>query len=213
MDDEQYTAFSGDRRVVSGSLRETLSETKRQLDRGEVDQLLVFADASGKQVDFDFRGTVDEMLEREAPLAPVRPGRPKLGVVSREISLLPRHWEWLEQQPSGASAALRRLVEEARKRDPEGERARLAVEATSRTMTALAGDRPNYEEASRALFARDALRFDALIADWPADVRAHLARLVLGSMRAPAAESASDDRNASAALPSSPPAATPRSTR
>ena len=70
MDDEHYTAFSGDRRVVSGSLRETLSETKRQLDRGEVDQLLVFADASGKQVDFDFRGTVDEMLEREAPLAP-----------------------------------------------------------------------------------------------------------------------------------------------
>ena len=81
-------------------------------------------------------------------------------------------------------------------------------------MTALAGDRPNYEEASRALFARDALRFDALIADWPADVRAHLARLVLGSMRAPAAESASDDQSsANAALPSSPPAATPRSTR
>ncbi len=213
MDDDQYTAFSGDRRVVSGSLRETLAETKRQLDRGEVEQLLIFADASGKEVDFDFRGTLDDVLEREAPLAPVRPGRPKLGVVSREISLMPRHWEWLEQQPSGASAALRRLVEEARKRDPEGERARLAVEATSRTMTALAGDRPNYEEASRALFARDELRLHALIADWPTDVRAHLTRLVLGSMRAPAPDAAAGDaESASAALRSSP-TATPRSTR
>ncbi|NVL67960.1 DUF2239 family protein, partial [Escherichia coli] len=117
----------------------------------------------------------EEVLARAAPEPPrVGPGRPKLGVVSREVSLLPRHWEWLEIQPNGISAALRRLVEEARKRDPEGDRARLAIEAASRFMSAMAGDLPNFEEASRALFAKDDERFVSLIAEWPADVRNHL---------------------------------------
>jgi hypothetical protein len=185
MDDDRYTSFSGPRQLATGSLRETLAATKVALDAGTAESLLIFHDGTGQQVDFDFTGTLDEVLEREAPQRHARPGRPKLGVTSREVSLLPRHWEWLEQQPSGASAALRRLVEEARKRDPEGERARLAVEAASRVMTSLAGDRPNYEEASRALFARDGARFSALIAEWPVDVRAHLERLVAGSLRAP----------------------------
>lgn len=193
MDEARYTSFSGDRQLATGSLRETLARTKEALDAGRAEQLLLFHDATGQQVDFDFTGTLDEVLDREAPHKPTRPGRPKLGVTSREVSLLPRHWEWLEQQPNGASAALRRLVEEARKRDPEGERARLAVEAASRVMTSLAGDRPHYEEASRALFARDAARFSALVAEWPVDVRAHLERLVEGSMRAPTAETAVDD--------------------
>ena len=100
-----------------------------------------------------------------------RRGRPRLGVVSREVSLLPRHWEWLEAQPSGISAAIRRLVEEARKREPEKERARRMQETVSRVLTALAGDRPGYEEASRALFAGDHEGFLARIADWPSDVR------------------------------------------
>jgi hypothetical protein len=98
-------------------------------------------------------------------------------VVSREVSLLPRHWDWLEQQPNGISAALRRLVEEARKRAPGEERARLAREAAARFMTAIAGNLPGYEEASRALFAKDHERFRQRIAAWPEDVRLHLERL------------------------------------
>jgi len=102
---------------------------------------------------------------------------PRLGVVSREVSLLPRHWDWLEQQPNGISAALRRLLDEARKRAPGEERARLAREAAGRFMTAMAGNLPGYEEAARALFAKDHERFTQRIAAWPEDVRLHLERL------------------------------------
>jgi hypothetical protein len=99
-------------------------------------------------------------------------------VVSREISLLPRHWDWLEQQPNGASAALRRLVEEARKRDPGKERTRLATAAAGRILSAMAGNLPGYEEASRALYAGNRARFEELILDWPRDIRAYIQRRV-----------------------------------
>jgi hypothetical protein len=47
---------------------------------------LIFHDQTGKQVDFDLRGSIREVLERVAP-KPVRtgPGRPRLGVTSREV--------------------------------------------------------------------------------------------------------------------------------
>ena len=106
------------------------------------------------------------------------PGRPKLGVVAREVSLLPRHWERLEQQPNGASAAIRRLVDEARKRDPGEERTRRAIEAAGRFLSAMAGNLPGYEEATRALFGRNRERFDELIRDWPHDIRLHVQCLV-----------------------------------
>jgi hypothetical protein len=98
-------------------------------------------------------------------------------VVSREVSLLPRHWEWLEAQPNGISAAMRRLVDQASKRNPGKERARRARTAASRVMTALAGNLPGFEEASRALFAEDQARFEQLIRRWPRDVRKHFERL------------------------------------
>ena len=139
--------------------------------------VLIFDDQTGREVDFDLRGSVDEVLARETPPAP-GPGRPKLGVVSREVSLLPRHWEWLEQQPNGISAALRRIVEDASKRNPDEQRARRARDAASRVMTALAGDRPGFEEASRALFAGDLGRLRSLTRRWPIDLRRHLARLL-----------------------------------
>jgi hypothetical protein len=178
-----FSAFTGERLLASGPLEVMLRAAKEHFDRDPGASLLIFEDGTGRQVDFDLRGTPDEVLARALAARspePARagPGRPKLGVVSREVSMLPRHWEWLEQQPNGISAALRRLVEEAKKRDPEGERARLATEATSRFMTAMAGNLPDFEEASRALFAKDPARFDALIAAWPADIRAHLRRLV-----------------------------------
>ena len=134
------------------------------------------------------QGSLEEVLEREAPVKTRGRGRPKLGVAGREVSLLPRHWEWLEQQPNGISAALRRLVEEASKADPGGEFARRTRDALCRFLSAMAGNRTNYEEACRALFAGDNERLSALVADWPMGVRdfvlyrAHeAARVELGS--------------------------------
>ena len=104
---------------------------------------------------------------------PRGPGRPKLGVVAREVTLLPRHWEWLAQQPGGASVAIRKLVEEARRTGEDRDRVRQAQEAAYRFMSAMAGNKPHYEDAIRALFAGEAARFEKLIAEWPADVRDH----------------------------------------
>ena len=177
-----FSVFAGDRCVLTAPLKMMLEAVKARFDKDPGEPLLIFEDQTGRQIDFDFRGTPEEVLARAMPREPEQaklgPGRPKLGVISREISLLPRHWEWLEQQPSGISAALRRLVDEARKRDPEGEGARLAREAASRFMTAMAGNLVDFEEASRALFAKDNERLEQLIQPWPADIRAHLLRLL-----------------------------------
>lgn len=178
-----YSAFAGDRLIAFGTLGDVLRAAKAYIDSGEDPQLLIFEDRSGRQLDFDFSGSPEEVLARALPpLARTGPGRPKLGVVSREVSLLPRHWEWLEAQPQGISAGLRRLVEEARKRNPGEQRARKGREALSKFMTAIAGDRPNYEEATRALFASDHARFEELIGDWPEDIRAHLLRVLEDSL-------------------------------
>ena len=112
-----------------------------------------------------------------ASLGPRGPGRPKLGVVAREVTLLPRHWEWLAQQSGGASVAIRRLVEEARRAGEDKDRIRQAQEAAYRFMSAIAGNKPHYEDAIRALFAGEQARFEKLIAEWPADVRDHASRL------------------------------------
>lgn len=175
-----YTAFAGTRRIVRGTLEETLRATKKRLDADPELSVLIFEDATGKQVDFDFRGTLEQVVARARPEAPERsgPGRPKLGVVSREVSLLPRHWQWLERHPQGISAALRRLVDEARKRAPDEDRAREARAAASRFMWVMTGDMPLFEEASRSLFAGEALRFAELTRAWPEDVRDHLHELL-----------------------------------
>jgi hypothetical protein len=178
-DDRSYSAFEGPRQIATGALGPVLTKVKAHVDRGKAEQLLVLDDATGKPVDFDFRGTLEEVITRALP--PPGPGRPKLGVTSREVSLLPRHWEWLEEQPNGVSAALRRVVEEARKRNPGEQRARMAREAAHRAMTSLGGDRPHYEEALRALYAKDRARFESLVRRWPADVRAHVERLAAPS--------------------------------
>lgn len=139
------------------------------LEHGEAG-VLCFDDQTGRQVDVNWR-------EEMKPAGP-GPGRPRLGVVAREISLLPRHWEWLEQQPSGASAALRRLVDQAR--NAPGEAERRGREAAGRFMTAMAGNYPGYEEATRALYAGDLVKFVDLIAAWPADVRNFAVQLAGG---------------------------------
>src|SRR5262245_58896849 len=127
-----YTAFAGTRRIAAGALRDVLPALKKRFDTNRSDLVLVFEVETGRQVDFDLRGSLDEVLARETPTPSRGPGRPKLGVTSREISLLPRHWDWLEQQSSGCSGSLRRLVERAVKDQPGKERARRSRAALSR---------------------------------------------------------------------------------
>lgn len=182
--DLSYSAFAGIHRIATGSLREVLPVLKERFDRNDREMVLVFELETGRQVDFDLRGSLQEVLEREAPTQPRGPGRPRLGVTSREVSLLPRHWEWLEQQPSGSSAALRRLVEAAIKTQPGKEQARRIRAAVSRFLATMAGDRPGYEEAMRALFAGDAARFESLAQRWPKDIREYAVEQVRQAARA-----------------------------
>ncbi|WP_424952298.1 DUF2239 family protein [Deinococcus sp.] len=173
-----HTAFVGTQRLVTGPLVEVLRQTKVQVKMKQGQSVLIFSDTTGRQTDYDFTGSIEEVLERALPAVKTGPGRPKLGVVSREVSLLPRHWDWLEGQRGGASAALRRLVDEARKADPEGDRRRLATEAAGRFMTVMAGDLSGYEEASRALYAGDTDRLYLHISGWPEAVQTHLLYLL-----------------------------------
>jgi uncharacterized protein len=198
-----YTAFSGHRRIASGPLQAVALVVKRAIKNGAAGPVLLFDDATGRSVDIDTRGSDKEIVARlarptvtndlaeaaqsERPLQPAPDslstdarvseprgrGRPKLGVVSREVTLLPRHWEWLATQPGGASVALRKLVEEARRTHAEQDRRRKAQERAYHFMSAMAGDMPGFEEATRALFANDQRRFRQLIAAWPDDVRDH----------------------------------------
>jgi hypothetical protein len=180
-----FTAFAGHKLLVRGDVRSVVLAIKSHTERtGNASPVLVFEDQSGRQVDFDVSGSEDDVLSRIAP-APKGPGRPKLGVVSREISLLPRHWEWLERQPHGISAAVRRLIDDARKKSTGAETARLARDAASKVMWAIAGDFPDFEEASRALFAIDRTRFEALIRAWPKDVRSHIREMAAPSFADP----------------------------
>jgi uncharacterized protein len=177
------TAFAGHRLIARGDL----AAVARAIHANLSEQPLVFDDATGRVVELDLRGSVEDVLARLSPPAtPSKParGRPKLGVTAREVTLLPRHWEWLATQPGGASAALRRLVDQARRETVEADAAREAQEAVYRVITALAGDLPGYEDAARALFARDRARFEELTADWPADVRGYV-RDLNARVRAP----------------------------
>ena len=187
--DIAFIAFDGDRCLASGELRDVVRAAKETLDRDKDASILVFDGRTGSPIEIDFRGSVADVLARlteagEAPAAedatlptPRGPGRPKLGVVAREVTLLPRHWEWLAQQSGGASVALRRLVEEAKRANQDKDRVRQAQETAYRFIAAMAENKPHYEEVARALFAGHAERFEAWTDSWPADVRDHARRL------------------------------------
>ena len=187
------TAFDGPARLAAGALADIALELLAAVDRGGT--VLVFDDETGARVDLDLRGTPEQIVARLAPPparpaepeGPRGPGRPRLGVVAREVTLLPRHWEWLATQPGGASVALLALVEEARRANEGADRVRLAREAAYRFMSAMAGDAPGFEEATRALWAGDAARFGAETAAWPPDVRDHARRLAAPAFGEPAA--------------------------
>src|SRR5690349_13947365 len=181
MEEERtYTVFAANRLIASGPLATVLPRLKTWTHRNTAALPLIFDDQTGKQVDFDLRGSTEELLARAMPAPSTGPGRPRLGVVSREVSLLPRHWEWLEEQPNGASGAIRRLVDDARKRNPGEQQARSAIEAAGRFLSAMAGNLPGYEEASRALYARNKKRFHQHTREWPRDIRLHAHHLVRG---------------------------------
>jgi len=175
MSDEQRmcTAFAGARCMARGDVVDVAAAVWQGLRAGEAEPILIFDDASAELVELDVRGSLEDVRARLAPqhLPPKGPGRPKLGVVPREVTLLPRHWEWLNSQPGGASVALRKLVDEARKANVEADRRRVAQEAAYRFMSALAGNAPGYEEACRALFAGERAQFAQMIEGWPRDVR------------------------------------------
>ncbi len=192
------TAFGGTRCIASGDPHAVVAAVKALIDQGEQAPILIFDDMTSELVEVDFRGSMAMVLGRlparvvpavaTQEAAAVRaPGRPKLGVVAREVTLLPRHWEWLGAQPGGASVALRRLVEAASRANETKDRIRRAQEATYRFMSAMAGNQPGYEEAVRALFADMPEQFGVQTETWPADVRDHARMLALRVFGVPGA--------------------------
>jgi hypothetical protein len=180
----EYTAFIGPKRIASGPLSQVALAAKRAIDRGAQQPVLIYNDHTGRAIDIDSRGGDAEVLARLAVAAPAPlfrgRGRPKLGVIAREVTLLPRHWQWLGSQPGGASVALRKLVDAARRSNEAADQQREKTEAAYHFMSAMAGNLPNFEEAARALFAADRERFDPLIEEWPADIRDHTIKLAFG---------------------------------
>lgn len=210
----QCTAFEGSRRIASGALKEVALAAKLAHDRSthsaSPPPVLIFDDATSEVIELDWRGSsaafaarLDDMLLQCSAMAAPEPneaqeasqaqpalrgpGRPKLGVVAREVTLLPRHWEWLSRQTGGASVALRKLVDAARRASEVNDRVRHASAMGYKFMATLAGHEPGFEEASRALFAGDKAQFEAQIAAWPVDVQMHLKKILVDAFAAPSA--------------------------
>src|SRR6478735_1422293 len=185
--ESNLTAFVGFRRIASGPRSQVIAQLRKQDGRSDEVPTFVFDDGTGERLDLDLRDeAAAPAVEAASPdeHATRSVGRPKLGVVAREVTLLPRHWEWLGRQPGGASVALRRLVDEERHVHADRDAQRAARETTYRFMTAIAGDLPGFEEATRALFAGERTRFDTLIGPWPEDLRAHLDKLAAAAWSA-----------------------------
>ena len=190
-----YTSFNGHKRIASGSLKVNVLAVKHALATDVPNPLLTFCDQTGQVVDIDIRGSDAEMLARlpsegnqlqvdesalinsEESGEPRGRGRPKLGVVAREVTLLPRHWDWLAAQRGGASVTLRKLVDEARRASVDRDQQRQKNERAYHFMSTMAGDMAGFEEASRALFANDAAKFHQRTEAWPTDVRDYLRHL------------------------------------
>ena len=194
-----FTAFMGTQRLAAGPLAEVAIAVMQASRRPPAPPIIIFSDATGYPIDLDLRGTERDVIARlpqpapppeaetdgTAAAEPRGRGRPRLGVVAREVTLLPRHWDWLGTQPGGASVALRKLVEEARRANGDADRARAAKEAAYRFMSTMAGNLAGFEEASRALFADDRRRFVGLIAGWPNDIRDHVVKLAFSDRAEP----------------------------
>jgi uncharacterized protein len=185
-------AFAGTQLIAFGPLSQVALKAQQSANAADSSPVLIFDDLTSRLIELDLRGTPEELSQRIAAAKPTvpdvaeasieedqprGPGRPKLGVVAREVTLLPRHWEWLATQPGGASVALRKLVEEARRTNQGKDRQRLAQESAYRFLSAMAGNEPGFEEAARALFAGNKEGFAEIIEPWPMDVGNHANKL------------------------------------
>lgn len=174
-------AFDGDRLLAQGEASDVALLAKRHIESSPEAQVLLFDEATGQNVEIDYEGTEEDVLRFIESWGRFPKPDPRK-TVAREVDLLPRHWNWLAEQPGGASAAVRRLVDEARKRPKDA--MRRAQDATYRFILTMAGDREGFEEATRALFAGDRERFSTATEGWPPDVRAHAHALVDRSFNA-----------------------------
>ncbi len=190
------TSFAGSKMIASGDLRHVAHQTKKAIDAGAKEFVLIFDDRTAQPIEIDFRGSQKDVLARidsttsqdssttaKADDATRGPGRPKLGVVAREVTLLPRHWDWLNSQPGGASVALRKLVDEARHSNAGKDAIRQSQEAAYRFMSAMAGNLPGFEESARALFAGDEKKFREHISAWPGDLSAYTLKLASAALK------------------------------
>ncbi len=178
-----YTAFLESKIFAKGSLKDLVLKIKKHLGKNENNSILIFSDSTGNTLDFNFKGSETEILKRlemfvsQKPDEYSGPGRPKLGVISREVSLLPRHWEWLAAQSGGASVTIRRLIDESRKKSSTGESVKQVQEKTYKFLSVVAGDFEGYEEALRALYKRDREKFLKQMEKWPKDIQGYAMRL------------------------------------
>ncbi|CAN5606372.1 DUF2239 family protein [soil metagenome] len=182
---DTYIAFLEGRRLSAGALHEVAVAVRHAQKTHPGANVLVFSDRTGHSADLDLRGREKDIIARYTVDPPVEVpkgrGRPKLGVVAREVTLLPEHWDWLAAQSGGASVALRKLVHEARRSGVERDRIRQARDRAYHAMSTLAGDQAGFEEASRSLFAGDQKRMLSHMVTWPDDVKSyvvHLAQVV-----------------------------------
>ncbi len=193
-----FIAFHGNICIARGTLADVLGRVRAAASTDSQAPVLVFDASTSEQLDFSPHEGLSEIQARLSPAPPAvddsagspakpsGPGRPRLGVVAREVTLLPRHWEWLASQPGGASVVLRKLVDQARREGQPRDTVRRSQECSYRFMAAMAGNLPGFEEAARALFAGHATDFAHHIAAWPTDVRAHVQGLATAAFAAAA---------------------------
>ena len=175
-------AFNAQKLIAEGAFGEVLHLVKNHIKQNDTGNVLFFNGSDGRQIDIDLKagagesGNANEASAAESGSEQATPGkksrgRPKLGVVGREVTLLPRHWQWLDDQRGGASARLRRLIDQERKATAGDDMIRRSQDSANRFMHAMAGDIPGFEEAVRALYAQDKARFVQETAAWPLDIR------------------------------------------
>lgn len=168
-----YTAFVGNTRLITDSLLNVALAIKNQ--QHDSAPILIFEDQTGKQIDVNITGSESDIQQRYAELETVKKvGRPKLGVISREITLQQKHWDWLDLQNSSASAVIRKLIDQELNNAQSESNIMMTKQTTDRFMSAMLGNMPNYEEATRALYQGNKEGFLELIQDYPNDLKEYL---------------------------------------